>query len=460
MIVKKIRQSEVELIHEKTLELLEEVGVIFEHPDLIDYFKRLGIRTDGFRVFFDRATVERALSTMPASFVMRNPYEQVKIGEGGRAISTSSGARKMLKNGQLVDPTLEDYIKIRKLDATSPVVNISSFSQVYVPELPADRDRLIKVALTLLHSKHPLQSSCMKKKDAEETIELIRRFYGMDSGYCAVGMGSVISPLRYDRNDIEAILSYAVRGLPAGVNCCSMPGMTSPITVGGTVLVNNAEILAGLVMIQLVKPGNPVVYGNVSFGSNMRYAVPVSWGPEVALIIQYASAMAHYYKVPCRIGGSMSAAKQLDWQDGAQAAMSIMTTLDCECDFFFHACGELDSFNVFSLEKYILDEELVRQRLNLHDREYITEDDLCLESIREVGAGGNFLLEDDTLDRYDTEFYLSDLFSCENYVRWEGRGRPDVLDKAAKMVEKRLEEYQAPEYTPEQMAILDEVLKF
>ena len=81
-------------------------------------------------------------------------------------------------------------------------------------------------------------------------------------------------------------------------------------------------------------------------------------------------------------------------------------------------------------------------------------------AIREVGAGGNFLLEDDTLDRYDTEFYLSDLFSCENYERWEGRGRPDVLDKAAKMVEKRLEEYKAPEYTPEQMAILDEVLKF
>lgn len=460
MIVKQIKQSEIELIHEKTLEVLANIGVVFEHQDLIDYFKRLGLKTDGFRVYFDKATVEKAISTIPPSFTMKTPYEELKIGEGGRAISTASGARNILKKGKLVAPTMEDYINIRKLDATNPAVNLSSSPLTYLPGIPIDRVDVVKAALTLKYSKHPMIASCIKKTDAEETIELARRFYGVDSGYYVVGVGNTISPLRYDKNDVEAILSYSVRNLPVVIACCSTPGLTSPITVAGTVVQNNAEVLAGLIMAQLVNPGCPVVYGNVSFGSNMRVAAPTSWGPEVAVIIQYVGAMAHHYKIPCRIGGNMSVAKEVDWQDGAQAAMSVMTTLDCGCDFFFHACGELDCFNIFSLEKYILDEELLMQRLNVEGREFITEEAINMESIEEVGPGGNYLLEDDTLELYPSEYWLPKPFSCESYDKWQADGSPSVMERAEKIVEKRLADYQAPEYTPEQMAILEEAMKY
>ena len=461
MLIKNIKQHEIELIHEKTLYILENVGVIFEHPDLIDYFKRLGVKTEGYKVFFDRATVERALGTLVPSFTLKTPWESVKVGEGGRAISTASGARNIMqRDGSLKVPTLEDYKKIRMLDATNPVVNVSSSPLTFLSDVPQDKVDLVKMAVTLQHSTHPVIASCIKKKDAEETIELARRFYGVEDGYYVIGVGNVISPLRYDKNDVEAILSYSVRNLPVVIACCSTPGMTSPITVGGSIVTNNAEVLAGLIMTQLVNPGCPVVYGNVTFCSNMRVAWPTSWGPESAVMIQYAATMAQFYKVPYRVGGNLSVAKSLDWQDGAQAAMAIQTTLDCGCNFFFHACGELDCLNIFSMEKYVLDEELLKQRIQAEEREYITEEAINMESIEDVGPGGNYLLEDDTLELYPEEFYTSPLFSCESYDKWESLGRKTVLERAAEMVDKRLASYVAPEYTPEQMAILEAAMKY
>ena len=466
MLIRNITQKEIETIHEKTLYILEHIGVKFEQPELLEFFKKKGIRMEGNRVFFTKADVDQALSTIPASFTLKTPYEELKIGEGGVAMSTSSGARSLLHmDGSLTSPTLDDYLNMRKLDATSPIVNLSSSPMTVVEGIPQDKVDLVKTRLHPGVLKHPVIASCAHKEDAEETIELVRRFYGYgqeNAGYFVIGVGNVISPLRYDKHGIEALLSYTTRNLPVVVACCSTPGMTSPITVGGSVVQNNAEVLAGLVMTQLVNPGCPVVYGNVTFGSNLRVATPTSWGPEVAIFTQYAAAMAKYYKVPCRVGGNLSVAKAVDWQDGAQSALSMMTALDCGCDFVFHACGELDCLNIFSMEKYVLDEDIIRQRLETEKREFITDDAIDMESIEDVATtpGGNFLAEDDTVELYQTEYYLAELFSCESYDKWQAMGAPSVLERAHKRVEERLASFVAPEYTPEQMAILEEAKKF
>ena len=129
---------------------------------------------------------------------------------------------------------------------------------------------------------------------------------------------------------MAATLAYVKQNQPVVITCCSAPGMTSPITVGGTVVQNNAEVLAGIIMTQVANPGVPVVYGNVTYSADMRQAVPISWGPEDAVFMQYAKAMADFYGIHSRVGGSLSGAKQLDWQDGAATAVSLMTTFDCD----------------------------------------------------------------------------------------------------------------------------------
>ena len=235
--------------------------------------------------------------------------------------------------------------------------------------------------------------------------------------------------------------------------------MSSPITVAGTIVQNNAEILAGMVMTQMVNPGIPVIYGNVTYSSDLRKAIPVSWGPEVGVFIQYAKAMADFYQVPCRVGGSLSGAKQLDWQDGAETAISMMTTLDCQTDLMFQALGQMDCLTVFSFEKYLLDEELLEARLSVEEKNYITEENIHMDMIQRVGPGGSYMLEEETLELYRTELFHSSLFNCERYHDWKKQGMNSVISKAHEAVKERLEAYEPPVYDARRTRMLESVLK-
>lgn len=457
--LRKIKQSEIELIHEKTLYLLEHVGVDFEHKGLIETFKKKGIRTEGCRVFFDRKTVDEAVSTLLPSFVIRTPFEELKIGEGGQAFASASGCCKILRDGRMYDASMEDYIMARKLDATSPIINLSSSPLMYVPGLPDGRTEMIKGAMALKYSTHPVIMSCFGKRDAEETIELARDFYDTDEGYYTIGVGNVISPLYYNESDVEAILAYTRRNQPVVIACCSSPGMTSPITMSGTLIQNNAEVLAGIIMTQIVNPGAPVVYGNTSYTSNMRTAETVSWGPEVDVTIHYAKAMADFYGLPYRGGGSLSAAKELDFENGAETALCLAATMDAGTDFIFHVFGEMDGLNAFSPEKYVLDEELMASLLHTKDRDIFAEEFLCMESMEDVGPRGNYLTEEETVDLYKSEVFYPSLSNISTYSGWEAGGRPSVVEKAKAAVEKRLAEYEFPEYSLRQKKILDHILQ-
>ena len=177
------------------------------------------------------------------------------------------------------------------------------------------------------------------------------------------------------------------------------------------------------------------------------------------MIIQYAKAMADFYGLPCRTGGSLSVAKELDFQNGAETAMSLMTSLDVQADFIFHSFGEMDGLNVFSFEKYVLDEQVMEARKATESIDIFSEEDMSLESIEEEGPGGNFLLEEETMERYREEIYYPELYNVENYDQWEREGKISVEEKARKKVEERLAQYEPPQYTEKQRKVLEEALK-
>lgn len=458
MIVKKIQDWEIKKIHEKSLEILEEVGVNFEHEEILEFFRKKGVRTEGCRVFFTPGQVEEHLKSLRESFVIETPFASLRIGGGSRAVATASGAMTILKEGKIVTPSVEDYIDLKKMDDMSPFVNLGCVPGIYAAGLPEGETELVKTALSLRYSKKPLIASCETGRSAAQSIAFIKEFYGDTGTYYTLGIENIISPLRYCREDVAATLAYVRQNQPVCITCCSAPGMSSPITVGGTVVQNNAEILAGMVMTQMVNPGVPVIYGNVTYSSDLRKAVPISWGPEVAVFMQYAKAMADYYRVPCRVGGSLSGAKQLDWQDGAETAVSMMTTLDCKTDLMFHAFGELDCLNVFSLEKYLLDEELFEARFSVEEKEYITEENIQMDMIKRVGPRGTYMLEDETLELYRTEVFHPRLFNCENYHNWKQQGMTSVVNKAHGSVAERLETYEAPVYDARRTQMLEDVL--
>ncbi len=441
MIFTEVKNSEVQNIHDKTLWILENIGVDFEHEETIELLKTKNIKVKGNRVFFSKENVEKSLNTVKNSFIVKTPYNSVKIGEGGRAIIGASGSLRILKDGVPQIPTIDDFNNGIKLDHTGKVTNMVCAPFMNLGGIPKEKEAIIKTALCLKHTTKPIIAYCSNKKESEETIEFIKNFYGYDSGMYTLGVGNVISPLRYGKDNIESILAFVKRNLPVVITCCSMPGLTSPITIGGTIVQNNAEVLAGIVMTQIINPGAPVIYGNCSFGSDMRYATPAAGAIEAPIIAKYSKAMSSYYKVPCRVGGSLTDSKELDWQAGSECTTSLLSALENNSDFLFHSCGEIDGLNIFSMEKFLLDEEIISSYLSIENRDFINDESINVESIKNVGPGGNYLFEEDTLIKCRDELFIPKTYNREIYINWKTNGCPTVLSNVKAEVKKRLDNY-------------------
>jgi trimethylamine--corrinoid protein Co-methyltransferase len=258
----------------------------------------------------------------------------------------------------------------------------------------------------------------------------------------------MISPLKYSRESIGAIDAYAEFNQPIVLACCASMGMTSPVTIGGTLVQTNAEVLAGIVYSQLKRAGLPVVYGNVSAALDMRYATSAIGSFEAMALIPYIKALGEFYKIPVRAGGALSDSKEADYQAGAESAMSIAATLSGGIDFAMHMAGEINSYNTYSMEKQVLDEEIIERCLFLYGADVFSDSKTDIKTIKNVGPGGQFLMEEQTLENYKESSYMPKLSNRETYAVWEASGGKSVEQAASEEVARRLASHQKPELSP------------
>lgn len=455
----KPKQAEIEALHEKTLYLLEKVGVDFQDDNALALFKKHGFRCSGSRVYFSGAELAAALSGAPERFTLCGLNSSVEIGGGRTVYSGASGPVAILRGDTYDKPLRSDYIQAVMLDETSPVIDVVNAGAFYVADIPAAKTVAQKMALSLKHTNKPVIGFCGTEEEARLSIEIAGRFYGNTAPYYLLGVGNMVSPLTYTRESIGALHTFAAAGQPIVLSCCSIPGLTSPISLVGTLLQNNAEVLAGLVYSQLLNPGTPVVYGNATFAVDMRYGTPAVGGVETGMLIPYIKALSGYYHLPCRAGGAFSDAKQVDYQCGAETMLSAFYTIMYDVDFSFHSLGELDGLNLYSFEKYLLDEEIVASVQRAQAKPVFAAADFCLEDIEEVGPGGHYLLQPHTNELMRQEFYVPKLSNRGNYAAWREEENPSQAEKAQKALEKRLLEYQAPALSAQQQAYLAQLLQ-
>jgi len=225
-------------------------------------------------------------------------------------------------------------------------------------------------------------------------------------------------------------------------------GASTPIKPAGHLTVQTACVLAGLVLTQLVSPGAPIILGGGASQMDMQTGSYYNGSPEMLSAMGATSAMAKYYKLPCRSGGGMNDAHGLDFQAGAQSAMSLLRTLQYGIDFILHACGVLASFMAMSYEKFIADEELIAEILKSADPLEVSDETIDLEVIREVGSSGQYLTHRQTFELCRSAFMPTRIMNRLPFDAWQDQGTPDIYAKAAKVLEKRFESYRKPDIDP------------
>ena len=227
-----------------------------------------------------------------------------------------------------------------------------------------------------------------------------------------------------------------------------LAGISGPITIAGTAVMEMTESLAGIVLAQLVNAGVPCVCGGTSCAGDLRTGGVYLGGPELLQLMAISTQMARHYSIPCRYGGNLTDSFSLNMQAGSESALALSTGLLSGVHFVHQACGILGAYSAISFEKFVLDEEacgLMKRALSPVD---ISEESIGLDLIERVGSSGNYMMTDETVMGCRTAFFFFFFAQKGTYEEWCKEDLGNTAWIAAKHVEERLEAYVKPDNDP------------
>ncbi|MEG0377082.1 MAG: trimethylamine methyltransferase family protein [Eubacterium sp.] len=448
-------QEELDAIHEATLEVLKNVGVNFHEEESLEIFRRNGARVDGTTVFIEQKLLEKALSTAPSHFDWVGRENKVTIGDGGSISVPCYGPIYRKKGDRICDIVPQDYVDVTKLHETSSIFDAGNPNVMEPIAIPRTIRRNYQMATALKYHTKPIMGMVDGKEAAEMSIKMTQDFYDVHDQTAVVsGLINVMSPLGISTAMCEALIVYARAGQPVVVAEGGFPGVTLPPSIAGTIVSNNAGILAGIVLAQLVNPGTPVIYGLPAVSGDLRAISMAIGGAETPLFIYYAKEIANYYHLPVRAGGGLTDAKAVDYQAGKETALNLFATYGAGIDFVIHACGILDTYNTISFEKLVLDEETVLSVKRQFEGFVVDEKHMMVKDIQKAGPGGSYINKR-TPKIYREEFMLPRLANRETTQNWIKGGCTSVEQLASELVEERIANYKLPELNDFQKKILD-----
>lgn len=445
---KSIPQETVQKIHDASMRVLSEKGIKFTYTKAVEIFKEQGLRTDGQVVYFTEDQVMAALETCPEKFELLGKERSfdVTVGGGRPVMCPAYGPVYVERRGEKKKAVKEDIINFTKLTQTSDVIDVLNPYVVTPLDVPTDSLLLYQQAVALGYGTKPTMCIMSGYETTRKSIQMIKGATGVDDGCVAIGLASALSPLCYDDNMAGSAIALAEENQANVFGCCALPGTTSPITMLGTMVTATAELLSGIVLSQLVRPGAPVVYGNVTASTDMRYVTPAIGSPEAGKIAALSKAMCEFYKIPCRSGGSLSDAKQTDYEAGSESMLVMLPTIAAGVDYIIHACGILDSYNIIGYEKFLLDEQNIRAIYCLLEESSAEDDSIFgLEMILEHEHAGQYLDQEHTRKHLRTELFFPTISLRGYYDLWLMDGKKSILDIAEEAILSRLESYSQPE---------------
>ena len=439
-------------IHDTSMEILRDTGVAFNEDEALEIFAKNGFKVDGKVVYITEAQVKKALETIPETFTVtaRDPAKSVKIGLNDIVFVPGYGSPFVsLPDGTLRGATMADYENFCKLVQTSKHINMNGFMVVEPGDVPAETAHLDMMFSNIVLCDKPFMGSPVSKQGARDGVEMAAIVWGGRDKLEAVGPVTVslinsLAPLQYSEEMAGSLIELARANQAFVVASLMMAGSSGPVKMGGLLALQNAEILAGIVLSQLVRPGVPVIYGSTSSAMDMKSGGLSIGCPELSMVISATAQMARFYKLPCRSGGGLTDAHVPDGQAAVESTMALTTAVRNGVNFILHAAGILGSYISMSFEKFMMDEEVCGILKKLITPIEITDEAIDVETMKSIGIGGQYLTHPKTFKYCRTEFYMSDLMNRQNQAGWKRAGGKRVEETAADRISRRLAAYEKP----------------
>jgi trimethylamine--corrinoid protein Co-methyltransferase len=395
-----LTRHEIDQLHDRSLVLLEKVGIDYKTPRALEILERAGCRVDYERTWasLPRDLVEWALAQAPRVVRLnaRDPARDVVL-DGRRPHNTtdSQGTEALdLETGERHDSTAEDLrLGLLFADALDQIeiVNVMCAAG----DVPSHLRTIQHFALAFSQTSKHVRTGVLNAQEVPFLVDLVKAVTASDEFRPIFSVvDCTISPLMHDGPMTEACIELARLGVPIMVYPMPLAGGTSPVALGGTALLHNVEFLSGLVLFQVVKPGAPIIYGTGASQLDMqtgRYGGSADGhGMRLALC-----DMARFYNLPVNLWGLSTVSEKLDALYGYEATTQGLLAHLSGADEIY-SMGLLGSAQILSLDKMVLDNHLTRQ-IEIMARSFPTDEQhLQAGLIERVGIGGHFLGQRET----------------------------------------------------------------
>ena len=459
--------EQIEELHRATLEIMRRTGLHFMGRRARLFLARQpGIEVDEASgiVRFDPDMVEETIATAPRGFRIhaRNPAHDLIVDDRHLNyanvitppyVSDLDGGKRSGSHAEM-----RDLLRLcQSLNALNFVYGFPVEPQDLHPETRHLHAYLSHIELT----DKVWRGYTLGDDRIGDAIEMARIARGLTPGELIeqpsfIANVTTNSPLRIDEPMGDGLMLMAEHNQPVSITSFAMAGAIAPITIAGAVAMQNAEILAAIVLNQLVRPGAPVVYGTFTTNVYMRTGAIAFGGPDFAISTLASGQLARRYGLPLK-SAVTTGAKLLDAQAGYETQSGLWTAVASGATIVAHACGWMESGLTVSREKMVIDAEMVQMMNHSMTPLAVDADTIALDTIHEIGPGGQYFDCPHTMQRYDSEYYEPLISDWESLENWQENGGQSSGERANGVWKKLMEAYQQP---PLDLAIKEELETF
>ena len=453
--------QEVEAIHQATLQILSQVGIVLGHAEARELLAAAGATVQDDRVLLPPDLVERSLALCPRQVSTRGRGgKSATLGDGTLHWHNVGGSRDIFDHstGQRRAAVLDDVRdSARLLDALDNATTITPF---FTPQdVPGPLMSLAMYRHSLPNTTKPLQGPGVQTAAEVQMAIAMAAVIGPPPEVLTLSV-SPMSPLLFPDDLTAAVIEIARQAIPFGPLPCPTAGATAPLSLAGALAQQNAELLASVVLAQAVQPGLPIIYCGRLAMMEPRTGVSVWGGVELGLASAATVQIGHSYGLPVNVYGFSTNAHTLEIQSGYERALNAVVPALAGADEL-SGIGEMEAGVMGSLAQMVCDDEIAASVHRLRRGFAVDEDSLAVDVIaRVMSSSRNFLAEPHTV-RYlrGGEVLLTHLAERREWDEWARTGREGMAERAQARAERMLAEHEVAPLTEDQEQALDAIME-
>ncbi len=456
-----ISDQEIEAIHEATLRVLSEVGIVLDHPQIREQLADAGASFNGDRVQLPPDLVEKSIQICPKQVRIRGREgDFITLGDGSLHWHNLGGARDIYHpgSGELRRATLQDLCdSTRLLDALDQATTITPF---FTPtDVPGELMSLAMYRYALPFTTKPLQGPGIQTGEEVKIAVEMANVIGPAKDVLTLSV-SPVSPLTFPTDLVEAMVQIARNEITFSPLPCPTAGTTAPMSLAGALTQQNAEVLASVVIAQLIKPGLPIIYCGRLAMMEPRTGGSVWCGVEGGMASAATVQIGHRYGLPVNVYGLSTNSHTLEIQNGYERALNSILPALAGADEL-SGIGEMAAGVTGSLAQMVVDNDIAASVRRIIKGFEVNDHSLAVDIILDAMEGEhNYLAQRHTINYLRGGELLSNTLGVRHsFEEWEKSGRVGLAENAQAKAELILAEHMVPPLEESQERELEKIIQ-